>query len=243
MSSVQDHYDNQLGRIYAWTVGGADAASQCASVELDALGITASSGGTAVDLGAGFGAHAIPLARRGFQVTAIDSCGYLLGQLRARKGALPINLVQADLRLFPQHLVRKPQVILCMGDTLTHLPDERSVGALMASVANTLARGGRFIATFRDYSHRLIGADRFIAVRSDDTKVLTCCLEYSDAYVTVHDLLYERDAGGWKLNVDSYRKLCIEPDWVVAQLRKCGLIADKPANRSGMACVVARRVA
>jgi 2-polyprenyl-3-methyl-5-hydroxy-6-metoxy-1,4-benzoquinol methylase len=54
-------------------VGDLEAASARADAELDAIGLPAMASGTAVDLGAGFGVHSLPLARRGYRVTAIDT--------------------------------------------------------------------------------------------------------------------------------------------------------------------------
>src|SRR5258708_32397250 len=83
--TVVDHYEKHLGPIYTWMVGDVDAAISRSDAELDALALPSTTGGTAVDLGAGFGMHAIPLARRGFSVVAIDSYEPLLKELVSRK--------------------------------------------------------------------------------------------------------------------------------------------------------------
>jgi 2-polyprenyl-3-methyl-5-hydroxy-6-metoxy-1,4-benzoquinol methylase len=87
MVSVADHYVKHLGPIYTWMVGDIDAALARSAAELDALPLPSRAGASAVDLGAGFGLHSLPLARRGFAVTAIDSYQPLLDQLAARKPA------------------------------------------------------------------------------------------------------------------------------------------------------------
>lgn len=71
------------------------------------------SGSTAVDLGAGFGLHAIPLARRGFSVVAIDSYQPLLQELDERAGTLPIRTVNTDLLGFRAHLNAPAALIVC----------------------------------------------------------------------------------------------------------------------------------
>jgi hypothetical protein len=72
------HYEHHLGRIYSWMVGDIEAALARSAGELDAIGLPVTRPGTALDLGAGIGLHALPLAQRGFSVTAIDSCQQLL---------------------------------------------------------------------------------------------------------------------------------------------------------------------
>jgi hypothetical protein len=67
-------------------VGDVQTTSVRAVSELDALGRPREARGSAVDLRAGFGLYALPLARRGYNVTAIDSCRILLDELESRAG-------------------------------------------------------------------------------------------------------------------------------------------------------------
>ena len=86
-----------------------------------------------------------------------------------------------------------------MGDTLTHLPTLSAVDSLLAAVAAALPRGGVFATTFRDYAtSKLEGDQRFILVRADADRILTCFLEYGDHQVIVHDLLHEKEDGRWR---------------------------------------------
>ncbi len=236
---VMDHYTRHLGPVYTWMVGDIGAAFGRADQELKALSLPSPSGGdavgaAAVDLGAGFGLHAIPLARQGFSVVAIDSYAPLLEELKARAGSLAIRTVRGDLLDFRRHVPAAP-VILCMGDTLTHLPSQDSVAALFREVAAALTPGGIFAATFRDYvTAPLKGDSRFIPVRADDERILTCFLEYADTTVTVHDLLHQRENGAWKLTASSYPKLRLSPAWVVEQLTALGLTVQRDAGMGGM---------
>ena len=104
VKTVRDHYADHLGPVYTWMVGDIDVALSRSAVELDALQLPTKVGGTAVDLGAGFGLHALPLARRGFSVVAMDTCNSLLQELEARKESLPIRAVNADLLAFREHV-------------------------------------------------------------------------------------------------------------------------------------------
>ncbi len=128
-----------------------------------------------------------------------------------------------------------------MGDTLTHLETPDQVDSLCEAVSRALAAGGTFVATFRDYSAPATGDRRFIPVRSDADRILTCFLEASDSHMTVHDLLYERRADGWQFNVSSYRKLRLVPAQVEQALSARGLkVRVEPAPR-GMVRIVAVR--
>jgi 2-polyprenyl-3-methyl-5-hydroxy-6-metoxy-1,4-benzoquinol methylase len=241
VKTVDDHYAHHLGPVYTWMVGDIDAAFSRSDAELDALPLPSKVGGTAVDLGAGFGLHAIPLARRGFRVVAIDSYEPLLKELATRAGSLPVRTVNADLLAFRAHLAEPIDVIVCMGDTLTHLPNHSRVESLFVDVAASLSPGGLFVATFRDYVSAPLQDDaRFILVRSDEERILTCFLEYADhTTVTVHDLLHQREAGAWRLRASSYPKLRLSPEWVVEHLSSLGLSVRRETAPGGMIRITA----
>lgn len=244
MNSVRSHYESFLAPVYPWMAGGAEAAFGRGETELEFLRLTPTRGSAvAVDLGAGFGMHSIPLARRGFGVVAVDSSAALLAELRVHAGALPIRIVEADLLDFPQHVAGPADVILCMGDTLTHLESRQAIESLFAQVAAALVPGGMFVLTFRDYATPMIRESRFIPVRSDTDRIFTCFLEYGNEHVDVYDLLHERQGSQWTQRVSSYRKLRLPPDWVAASLRNAGLQVTQEAGLSGMIRLLARAIA
>ena len=235
MATVEEHYARHLGPVYAWMVGDIDAALKRSELELDALNVATRGTGTAIDLGAGIGLHAIPLARRGFKVIAIDSDELLLRELTSRAAPLPIRTIKADLMNFGAQARASADIILCMGDTLTHLPSRAAVASLLKDAAAHLNPGGLFAATFRDYATAPLQGDaRFIPVRSDAERLLTCFLEYADTTVTVHDLLHQREGSAWRLHVSSYPKLRLAPAWVADQLTALGLNVHRETTAGGM---------
>lgn len=239
MSSSSDHYAQLLAPIYTWMVGGVEAA--LALGQADLAGIGQGHGLLAVDLGAGFGMHTIPLAKAGWQVLAVDSSAELLAELAALAKDLQVAARCADLMDFDQHLAPglKADLVLCMGDTLTHLDSRRSVAELCRRIASKLAAGGRFVTTFRDYTRPPTGVSRFIPVRADDGRILTCFLEESGEHVQVHDLLHERVANQWKTQVSSYRKLRLGPEELCQLLQAVGLRCELDAGPRGMVRVAA----
>ncbi len=243
MTTVAEHYKNHLAPVYLWMAGGFDAAVSRGESEINTICQNLSNGLTAVDLGAGFGMHAIPLARRGYSVVAIDSSPKLLDVLREHAETLPIQAVEDDLLAFQKHLNTKAHLVLCMGDTLTHLPDLSSVEHLFSLAADSLHPDGTFVATFRDYTSPLVGEGRFIPVKSDDDRILACFLEYAPDHVTVHDVLHERNDSTWQLRVSSYRKLRLSPEWVATALQAKGFAAHLESGPAGMVRVVAKRLA
>jgi SAM-dependent methyltransferase len=185
--------------------------------------------------------HAVPLAESGYSVLAIDSSSTLLDLIKNHASAQRIITIQDDLLSFRKHLTAPAALFVCMGDTLTHLSDRPSVERLFSGVADALRPGGMFIITFRDYSTPLLGMKRFIPVRSDSDRILTCFLEYEDDAVVVHDILHERDGAGWRQRVSAYRKLRLSPEWAALALETAGLQVKREQDLAGMVRLVAKR--
>ncbi|MFI1198060.1 class I SAM-dependent methyltransferase [Streptomyces sp. BHT-5-2] len=186
----------------------------------------------AVDLGAGPGTQTLALTRLGFSpVVAVDTSERLLAELtaaHARAGGAPeaIRPLRRDLRdaLAEAAPPASAAVVVCMGDTLPHLPAREDVSRLLRDVAHALRSGGHFVATYRDLTAELHGTDRFLPVRSSEDRLLTCFLEYvDDDTVMVNDLLHTRTAAGWEMRTSSYPKLRIPAQWLAEQCRAAGL--------------------
>jgi SAM-dependent methyltransferase len=218
--------------------GGAQAAHALGQADLAPV----LRGGTfAIDLGAGFGMHTIPLARAGWRVLAVESSPALLGELVESARGLAVDAQCGDLLRFTEWLPvqGRADLILCMGDTLTHLESRGAITELSRSVAARLSPGGRFVATFRDYTSLPTGEARFIPVRADQDRILTCFLEEFETHVQVHDLLHERVDGAWTTRVGSYRKLRLSPADLLQTFQATGLRATVGPGPRGMVMLVA----
>jgi len=195
----------------------------------------------AVDLGAGPGFQSIPLAELGFQVIAIDLSGDLLNELRERAGGLSIVAIQDDLLNFARHSPGQSDLIVCMGDTLTHLNNLQDVQTLIKRAQKSLVPMGRLLIGFRDMSVAVMDLERFIPVRSDADRIFTCFLEYEQRHVKVHDLVYERCADRWILHKSSYRKLRISTQWLQTQIKNVGLNLEHLDVSNGMTIMIASK--
>ena len=129
-----------------------------------------------------------------------------------------------------------------MGDTLTHLASFQAVERLLERVAAALAPGGTFVATLRDASGPAPqGSARFIPVRADDARILTCFLEVLDDVVLVHDILHEKRHGRWHTSVSAYPKLRLQPERARSALARAGLDASIAPTTRGMVRLVGRK--
>lgn len=238
------HYETLLAEHYTWMTGGRAANEARSAALFAAHGITPRLGGVAVDLGAGSGYQALPLARAGFRVYAVDFNARLLAETRAAAVDLPVLPVHGDLVEFTQQVREPVEVFVCMGDTLPHLERMADVEALFAAMAEAALPGGRVVLTFRDLSAERAGVERFIPVRSDAERIFTCFLEYEPGHVVVHDLVHLRRADGtWDFRASAYRKLRLSEGVVVAMLESAGFAMEFRESANGLVTLIARRPA
>lgn len=252
MPTPQDHYRNLLAHHYSWMFGlsfDEKVAEQRAILEPL---LHDAPRGLAVDLGSGPGFQSLALAQLGYSpVLAIDTSAELLSELEAALRAHAHPNVQTHntdmLSLLDYVQPATAAVIVCMGDTLTHLPDLDAVRDLCSAVAAALADGGLFVVTWRDLTPELKGSDRFVAVHADENKIMTCFLEYGNATtVQVHDLVYGRNPtrpSSWMLEKSSYPRLRLSPTQVATELVMAGLLPDTPATTGRLSLLVARKPA
>ncbi|WP_292416915.1 bifunctional 2-polyprenyl-6-hydroxyphenol methylase/3-demethylubiquinol 3-O-methyltransferase UbiG [Methanoregula sp.] len=222
---VREHYDRFLAGEYAWMAGGFEINLDRNRRFFHEMGIVPRSSNTALDLGAGCGFAAIPLAEAGFRVTAVDFCRPLLDELV--RYAPDIVTVEGDILDFPLWAGRNPELIICMGDTLTHLPNAGSVQDLLRQCYAELVPGGRFILALRDYSREVEGSVVVIPVQREQDRIFLCRLEYQADHVGVKDVLYSRESGSWERSYGEYRKLRIAPAFLERELEREGFRIEK----------------
>jgi SAM-dependent methyltransferase len=242
-TTTQAHYELLLAPIYRWMLGDFAAAVRRSAAELQAFGIvTAGPGATALDLGAGPGLHSLPLSEAGYRVTAIDSSASLLAELQAARS--DVTCVALDLRDLNTLAPASYDVIVCMGDTLTQLGSEADVERLIGEACTKLALGGTLVFTFRDYASRVReSTERFILVRADADRILTCCLDYDVDRVRVTDIVHERGSAGWTMRASEYQKLRLSAGWVRARIEASGATVTRLDATEGRIAIVARRLA
>ncbi len=201
---VTRHYETLLASNYTWMFGVSLAEKVAEQRDLLAqlLRNLPAHRGLAIDLGSGLGFQSLALADLGLApVIALDTSATLLAELNANRGNREVVTICADLCDVAQYAhPGDAKVVVCMGDTLTHLPNQDTVRRLFADVFNVLEKGGLFALTFSDLSLEATDLDRFIPIRSDAERIMTCFLEFSAETVTVHDLIHVRARDGWQVS-------------------------------------------
>jgi SAM-dependent methyltransferase len=232
--SVKNHYDNHLAEVYSWFSGNFELKKEQFKKLCGDYGVVPSkNNASAFDLGAGHGIQTIALSELGFKVNAIDFNSQLLEELSLHKGSLAIETILDDLRHFKRYVDDTVEVIACCGDTIAHLASEEEIKQLIIDTFAVMAPGGRIIITFRDYSVELKGTSRFIPVKSDDKRILTCILEFFPGKVSVTDLLHELIDGKWVQKVSSYDKVRTTQEMIQQYLVETGYLLLCNENSRG----------
>jgi SAM-dependent methyltransferase len=224
VTPVTTHYDAMLAARYTWMMGGLDGCLSSAGALLDAVGLTDEGTGSVLDLGAGAGYHARVLASRGFAVTAVDTSEALLKELGEVCAGLPVTTLQADLLDEPKFASLAPFVlILCVGDTLTHLSSMKDVDKLIRMAARLLAPGGALILQFREQPKELSPQDSVIKMRAERDRIMQCVLHFETDRVWVTDVAHEWNGQAWLTTKSTYPKLRISTEAVLEIATTAGL--------------------
>jgi SAM-dependent methyltransferase len=241
IGAAQTHYDAFLAGRYTWIHGAREDQIRKNQDFFSFHSLTPGDKCRVIDLGAGSGFQSVPLALLGYSVIAVDFCQLLLDELLTYAGALQIETIRCDILQYSSWAGRRPELIVCMGDTLTHLPSLAKADDLISHCFSELIPEGRLVLTLRDYSRDPDGAVVVIPVLRDNDRIFLCRLEYHTSTLTVTDILYSRERGVWERTAGKYEKIRIGPDTLTRLLTRAGFGIDYSAVNDGMITVIARK--
>jgi SAM-dependent methyltransferase len=181
-----------------------------------------------LDLACGTGMHGAFFARRGYRVTARDADPEMIAHARARWST------EENIE-WSLHDMREPSkgrfgLIICLGNSLSMLPDENALSQTMRAVADQLDGGGRFLLQILDYrslradGHRLTYKASSLGGREI---AIVKLLAARGEEVIASFLVLERDAadqkGAWSSRSTVSRLSPWEPDEIRHSLSSAGL--------------------
>ncbi len=238
---VKEHYDHYLGRFYSWMAGDFDQKQNEFGQFLLDNGLLPVKNGVALDLGAGHGIQSISLAKLGFKVSAIDFNGQLLAELRSRLHEDEVTIIHDDFANVSGYSKPAPELILCWGDTILHLDHKRKIDQLIRDCFELLLPGGKLVLSFRDYSAMQRGASRFIPVKRDNDRMMTCLLECGKEHIAVKDMFYERRNGIWEFRASEYHKARVLPAEMRGIIEQSGFKVISEQVFSNMVVLIAMK--
>ena len=238
---TKEHYENHLANYYSWMSGDFDAKVNENQRFFQSHNIKPLSSKVCIDLGAGCGFQSIPLAKIGFKVKAVDFSEKLLNELKSKSSGLDIESIKNDILNFDAYSGYDPELMVCMGDTITHLDSQGYVRELIKNSYNFLNENGKLIVTFRDMTFELKEEGRFIPVNSDNDRIFTCFLEYQPNYVKVFDIIHERKNGKWTQKISSYKKLKISQKVIENYFQDSGFKIEFMGVENGLVTMIGKK--
>ena len=106
-----------------------------------------------LDAACGIGTQALPLAARGFQVTARDLSPAAVARVQreAQVRQLVVDAAVADMRQLASSVSGLFEVVLAFDNSLAHLLDDDDLCAAFQQFFSVLRPGGVFLCSVRDY--------------------------------------------------------------------------------------------
>jgi SAM-dependent methyltransferase len=240
---IEGHYEQLLAARYTWMMGGLENCLAAARQLLDQIGLGGSLAGRSVlDLGSGPGYHARVLIERGARVVAVDLSQGCLNELRrdcSSADLIPLHADLLDRRSF--ELLGPFTAVLCLGDTLSHLPDHASVGQLCGIAYDVLAPGAIFAVEFREQARELKGQDAVFTTRAERDRIMQCVLHFEPTRVWVTDVVNEWNGSAWETKKSSYPKLRLDAADVTRQALGAALEPQLDLLKAGRRILAFRR--
>ena len=206
--------------------------------------------GRVLDLASGYGRIAVPLARRGFQVTGLDLSEPLLAiaRERAAQAGVTVEWRRADMRDIPSEWSGQFDAVISIWNSFGYFADDHENQRVLASAAQALKPGGRLlidvsnrdrvVSTYRarDWDERdglvLLQERSFDPVRGLNRTDLTWYEDGQRRQVHFAVRLYTPTELTRMVEAAGLRPVAYFGDWAGAELtresRDIILIAEKP---------------
>lgn len=132
-------------------LGQGEAISQ---ILLDHFGERAREGLRLLDVSAGIGTQALPLAQSGHRVTARDLSSKAIKRLskEAQDRGLSIDAEAADMLQVSETVDGRFDAVLCMDNSLPHLRTDSEISVALDQFRKVLDPGGMVLISVRDYA-------------------------------------------------------------------------------------------
>jgi len=189
-----------------------------------------------LDVGCATGHHAAHFARLGLEVVGADPSAELLRIARERfDSVLGLSFIAAGLGELGESVVGQFDVVICLGNTLPHVPDEAALRSALVDVAAVLRPGGRLVIQQLNYDRILATRQRYLGVgsRDDASRELVFFRFYDFPASGGEDTLvfnvatFERPSRGeWRYRVDATTLLPITVGQVTSALSAAGLESE-----------------
>ena len=110
-----------------------------------------------LDVATGTGFHSVRLIEAGFDVTSCDGSPYMLSKAfeNARQRGHVLRTVQADWRWLNRDVYGRFDAVICLGNSFTHMFQERDRRKALAEFYSALVHDGHLIIDQRNYDQMI----------------------------------------------------------------------------------------
>lgn len=110
-----------------------------------------------LDVASGSGNQAVELAKKGYQVTAVDMDQSMVKKTKQKSDAqrLDISAYQMDMRDLHQFGANTFEAVICIGNSLVHLESAEEISAVLDNIQKILTNQGVFILQIVNYNKLL----------------------------------------------------------------------------------------
>lgn len=138
----------RYARYYDILYADKDYASECDFLESVFTKYTDAKVSNILDLACGTGGHAIPLAKRGYHVAAMDYSPHMLrlAKRKATKSGVLVDFQRGNMTDIPFR--REFDACISMFDSIDYLAEAKAVARTFNTVAAHLRQGGIFVVQF-----------------------------------------------------------------------------------------------
>lgn len=150
-----------------------------------------------IDMGCGTGVHAIALAQLGLAVTAIDISEGMLEKARrhAADAAVPLRFLHGD---FLTPVGDTPaDLLLCLGNSLPHLPSLAALTDVLKHWRSLLADGGHVVIQLLNYTRIVREEKRIVNIRRDGGQMIVRFYDFLDHQLRFNILSICEDNGAF----------------------------------------------
>jgi ubiquinone/menaquinone biosynthesis C-methylase UbiE len=181
-----------------------------------------------LDCACGPGRHAVALAKKGLEVTGLDTSPEMLGlaEAHAREQNTNVRFVEGRFETLSEAVEDGFDAVLCLGNSLSAAEDLEAVQSAMPQFAAVLRPGGVIITQTVDFSVAAPGPVTSDAVRSaevDGSEVLFVkSFVRVGEKIFVHWVTLEQDGEKWDSEVTFHSMTTIEPDRLLELLGSAG---------------------
>ncbi|CUT05639.1 class I SAM-dependent methyltransferase [Candidatus Kryptonium thompsonii] len=138
-----------------------------------------------LDAGCGVGLHSIILSKLGVEVLGIDISASMIEKARelAQRFGVSAEFEVLDFSLIKEKYKEKFELVLCIGNTLPHLINEKDLLIALRNFYNALVPNGILIAQILNYDKIMENEERIVNVRETPERIFVRFYDFEPTIV------------------------------------------------------------